>query len=92
MKIAVNKCFGGFGLSHAALARYSELAGHSFDEYSSDDASRADPILIAVIEELGDAANGEYAILDIVEIPDGIEWTIEEYDGREWVAEKHRTW
>jgi hypothetical protein len=28
----------------------------------------------------------------VVEIPDGIEWSIQEYDGLEWVAEKHRTW
>jgi hypothetical protein len=25
-------------------------------------------------------------------VPDGVEWTVEEYDGREWVAEVHRTW
>jgi len=30
--------------------------------------------------------------LKIVDIPDGVEWEIEEYDGMEWVAEKHRTW
>ena len=30
--------------------------------------------------------------LKVVEIPDGIEWQIEEYDGKEWVAETHRTW
>jgi hypothetical protein len=28
----------------------------------------------------------------VVEIPDGVEWEIAEYDGLEWVAEKHRTW
>jgi hypothetical protein len=30
--------------------------------------------------------------LKVVEIPDGVKWQIEEYDGSEWVAEKHRTW
>ena len=30
--------------------------------------------------------------LEIIEIPDDIEFTIEEYDGAEWIAEKHRTW
>jgi hypothetical protein len=48
--------------------------------------------LIEVIEELGDAANGDCAELAIVEIPDDVEWEISEYDGREHVAEKHRTW
>jgi len=31
-------------------------------------------------------------MLRIIEIPDGVEWQIEEYDGDEWIAEKHRTW
>jgi hypothetical protein len=48
--------------------------------------------LIAVVEELGEAANGWAASLKIVEIPDGVEWFIHEYDGREHVAERHRTW
>jgi hypothetical protein len=30
--------------------------------------------------------------LAIVEIPDDVQWIIEENDGMEWVAEKHRTW
>jgi hypothetical protein len=30
--------------------------------------------------------------LTIVDIPDDIEWQIEEYDGMEWVAEVHRIW
>lgn len=54
--------------------------------------SRTDPDLIAAIESLGEAANGWLAKLAIVEIPHGVEWDIEEYDGSEWVAEKHRTW
>jgi hypothetical protein len=44
------------------------------------------------VEELGEAANGSYARLKVVEIPDDVEWTIKEYDGDEWIAEKHRTW
>ena len=53
---------------------------------------RNDPILIEVVESLGAAGNGEHASLKIVEIPEDVEWYIEEYDGTEWVAEKHRTW
>lgn len=57
---------------------------------SPDD--RTDPDLIAVVEELGPAASGSCAKLKIVEIPDGINWKIDEYDGYESVEEVHRSW
>jgi hypothetical protein len=57
-----------------------------------DRKERADPTLVQTVEELGDAANGEFSKLDIADVPDDAEWTIEEHDGREWVAEVHRTW
>lgn len=53
---------------------------------------RTDPDLIEVIERLGNEANGRHAELKVVEIPDDVEWKIEEYDGQEWIAEEHRTW
>jgi len=53
---------------------------------------RTDPILVNVVEELGEMANGPHAELKIVDVPDDVEWEIAEYDGIEWVAEKHRTW
>jgi hypothetical protein len=53
---------------------------------------RNDPALIEVVEKLGEAANGFAANLKIVEIPEDVDWCIEENDGREWVSEKHRTW
>jgi len=53
---------------------------------------RADPDLVAVVEELLEEADGTYAALKVVEVPDGVEWFIDERDGCEWVAEKHRTW
>jgi hypothetical protein len=53
---------------------------------------RNDPALVEVVEVLGEAANGFAASLKIVEIPEDVDWCIEENDGREWVAEKHRTW
>lgn len=56
----------------------------------SDDRSDAD--LIAVVEHFGKDANGWASDLRIVEIPDDVEWYVEEYDGMEHVAEVHRTW
>jgi len=53
---------------------------------------RDDPYLIKAVETLKEKANGAHAELTVVEIPDGTEWEIEEYDGHEWVAEKHNTW
>jgi len=111
LKVAINKCYGGFGLSDDAVKRLAELKGTTlyegetvcgntmyyvdpeltdiFDCYHVD---RNDPDLIRVIEELGDSANGSYADLKIVEIPDGIAWGIQAYDGIEWVVEDHRRW
>ena len=128
MKVVINRCYGGFGLSPVALARYAQLKGwhgmmlysvfdptvdsyvfvpyyeggtgmsyfvrRSGEQISSYDLDkdRADPILVQTVEELGPAANADYARLKVVEIPNDIEYTIEEYDGNEWIAEKHSTW
>jgi hypothetical protein len=48
--------------------------------------------LVEVVEKLGDAAYGFTANLKTVEIPEDVDWCIEENDGLEWVSEKHRTW
>ncbi len=56
------------------------------------DDDRTNPLLIQVIKELGEAASGQCASLKIVEIPDGVDWEIDEYDGNESIHEKHRSW
>jgi hypothetical protein len=66
--------------------KYSEQVFHERD------IARDDPYLVKVVEELGEAANGKYADLKVVEVPGDVEWQIAEYDGLEWVAEQHRTW
>ena len=90
-KIVINADYGGFGLSEAASVRYRELAGIPLSEFRWE-IQRDDPHLVQTIQELGEAANNRYSELKVVEVPDGVEWTIHEYDGREWVAEAHRTW
>ena len=54
--------------------------------------NRNHPLLLEVVKDLGKDANGPHAELSVITIPDGIEYTIEEYDGIEHIAEKHRTW
>jgi hypothetical protein len=144
MKLVINKCFGGFGLSDAAYERLAawgipvkrytnqvrgedglfkpepandgevifdrDLTPPKEDSFSELywqfrnakvqnrywetwlSGQRSHPMLIRVVEELGEAANGMHAKLAIVEIPDGVEFEIGEYDGVEHVAEVHRTW
>ncbi len=58
----------------------------------SRDIDRTHPLLIKCIEELGEKANGACAELKIIEIPNNIEYEIEDYDGIEHIAEIHRTW
>jgi hypothetical protein len=101
MKIVINVCWGGFGVNEAV---YKELAieWDGFGYIQNDDlaidsnnyqAYRADPSLIAAIEKIGeDNAGGRNASLHVVEIPDDVEWDIDEYDGQETIHEVHRSW
>lgn len=56
------------------------------------DIKRDDPLLVKVVEILGEEANGAYAKLEVVNVPSKIKWEIKEYDGLEHIAEVHRTW
>ena len=65
----------------------------SEDNYFNErELERNDLVLVEVVELLKDKANGRFACLKVIEIPEDVDWYIEEYDGNEWVAEKHRTW
>ena len=140
MKVVINKCYGGFGLSHEAVMRYFEIKGITvYPEQGKDywkfwtywtvkpedriedkegeafysmsiedriaynklcseqtiyerDIERHDPALVQAVEELGNNANGAHAELAVVEIPDDVDYIIQEYDGNEHIAEAHRTW
>lgn len=103
-KIVINRCFGGFSIS-AEAARHIRAQGgceHKEDDPDGekrfygyghqDHGARVCPALIFAVEALGAGASDDCAKLKVVEIPAGVEWTVEEYDGLEWVAEEHRTW
>jgi hypothetical protein len=62
--------------------------------FSAYDIPRDDPTLIEIIEEFGsDKISSTYSLLKIIEIPDNIEWEIEESEeGIEWISEKQRIW
>lgn len=118
MKIVINRCYGGFGLSKHAFELYLTLKGIAFETteprfkltdndldywkagmvgenkgYLYDrEIDRDDPVLVRVVEELGEDASGRFAELKVVDVPDDVKWYIDEYDGSEWVAEQHRTW
>ena len=98
MKIVINTCYGGFGLTNLVYSKleadYYDLDNEAFGIQSDNYmAWRASPKLISVIEEVGVVQSGDtYAELKIIEIPDGVEWGIHEYDGLEYIYEVHRTW
>lgn len=89
-KVVINGCHGGFGLSEQARDLYQRISGEPCPE--DWDLDRTNAHLVTVVEALGEQADARYARLKVVEVPDEVQWTIEDYDGVEWVAELHRTW
>jgi hypothetical protein len=132
MKVVINTCYGGFGISEAGMLKYAELKeiklypekstfGNTYwtvenypvqpassaskedrkaynDAYCKhtlyeNDIARDDLALVQMVEDLGsEVASGNYAELKVIEIPDGINWEIDEYDGNESISECHRSW
>jgi len=96
-EIVINRCWGGYSLSQEAkewLLKQDALMPSYIDLiYSSGSwRARSDKHLVQCIKELGERADGEHASLEIVSIPDDVDWQIVEYDGWEHIAERHRTW
>ena len=98
-RILINRKYGGFSLSVEAKNMYKELTKDIPRPeywYIDSDVRRDDPALLQVVETLGlQACAGTFAELAIIEIPDDVPhdgWIIQDYDGIEWVAERHRVW
>lgn len=78
IRFVLNKCYGGFSLSDAALSMLPNDVDYC--EYSH----RGDEELLDVVETLGPNANGRHADLVIIEIPNNAtDYEISEYDGLE---------
>lgn len=93
MKVVINRCHGGFRISAQARQKLVEWGMSDDDlEWNVRMGDRAHPLLVRVVEELCEAASDNYSRLRVVEIPDGVEYVIEDYDGFEHIAERHRTW
>lgn len=90
MKIVINKCYGGFGISAEAYkymgVQYKSMCDPDFVYPINGDqeAFRTNEKLIEFIEKYGsERASGGCAKLKIVEIPKGTRHQITEYDGLE---------
>jgi len=104
MKIVVNRSFGVFSLSEAVFNELGIEGGpHDYYLHNEDfgiksdnpKAYRADSRLIAAIEKIGLEKSVKYrgeTVLKIIDIPDDVEWEINDWNGFETICEKHREW
>ncbi|NDB56150.1 hypothetical protein EB169_10020 [archaeon] len=95
MQVVINLS-GTFSISQEAVEFIRKKIKIKSDKITigpySFDNDRSNYLLIEAVNKLKKKANGINADLKIVEIPDDIEWGIHGCSGREWIAEKHRTW
>jgi hypothetical protein len=107
MKLLINVCYGGYGVSDEAIELWAKkknivltkktLEYGDYHYYvdgdkiiSGYDIGRTDDTLIEIFEEIGsERTSGDHAELQLVEIPDGCEYDIHEYDGMESISD---TW
>lgn len=83
-KAVFNYCYGGFSISEEAASILSKKKGKKIDTHCFEDMGRDDKDLVALIEERGsEFVSGDCASLSIVEIPEGLTFSWDEYDGME---------
>ena len=78
MKLVINKCYGGFGLSDWAMEQLGINVYYDID--------RTDSRLVELVENFPKKVDNFYSNLIVVSIPDtSTDWEIDEYDGLETV-------
>lgn len=85
MKVLINRCFGGFSISDEAKNLYKERSGVKDYVSSYCEELRDDPILINIVEELGELAYDGATKLMIYEVPEGYSYRVHNYDGFETI-------
>ena len=89
MKVLINNCYGGFGISKKFEDHIkSSTEGQLINKYEL--SARHNQFLVEEAIKFGlDKAGGMCAQLSVVDLPDGCEYKIGEYDGMEWIED---TW
>ena len=86
VNVMYNTCYGGFSLSKAAVNEYKRKCPEAQD-VSSYRILRHDPVMVGIVQRMGELANGRCAKVELCKIP--VQYVdyyeIEEYDGMEHV-------
>lgn len=94
-EIAISTTYGGFTLPSLGWDKLEVRKNKPRAELWKMKIPRDDSDLIEVVHELNQAHKEdqiEKVFIGTVRIPGEIEWEIRQYDGDEWVVEKHRRW
>jgi hypothetical protein len=83
MQVVINRCYGGFGLSTEAERILLETLG----EDAFHEMERHNPIFVSLVKNMGEAVNNTYSKLQVIEIEDGLDYEVDEYDGYESITE-----
>jgi len=100
MKVAVNRCYGGFGISEKGFRRMAELGNEeAIERVKEYDERKAKPHTWDEHEKkygqtfythVWDTPRNDPALIQAIEELGEESWG--ECDGKEWVSEKHRRW
>ncbi len=95
-EVIYNQGYGGFSFSEKAMREYWRRMQIDYDQLPNGHVGRCprrnylrdDPVMIGVLKDFGDAANGKHANLTIERIPRKFakHYTIGEYNGYENVT------
>ena len=84
--IMYNTCYGGFSVSNSAIEEYRRQCPEA-QEVSCYSVERHDPVMVGIVQRMGERANGQCAKINLKEISAeylGF-YEIDAYDGMEHV-------